>query len=284
MVRTTASLTTDFFLDRLAYFLEGLPVPAWRAFACIGSTNDEALRWAEAGAADWSLVLADEQTAGRGRHGRKWHTPRGTALAVSLILRPRSAELRWPARFTALAALALYDVLRNIEPTLPIGIKWPNDVLINGKKVAGVLVETLWQAECPQAFIVGMGVNVLRASRPPLPEQAFPATTLEDEMRAPPGRGPLLRAWIEAMITWRQRLADPAFLTAWQEALLWRETLLEVELGDQTLIGRWIALEDDGRLRLKTLDGRIHQLPFGEVRLRTLPPNSEHGEPVCLTT
>ncbi len=273
----------DFFLDRLAYFLEGLPIPAWRAFECIGSTNDEALRWAEAGAADWSLVLADEQTAGRGRHGRKWHTPPGAALAVSLILRPRPAELRWPARFTALAALALYHVLRKIEPTLPIGIKWPNDVLVNGKKVAGVLVETVWQADRPQAFIVGMGVNVFKASCPPLTEQAFPATTLEDEMKTPPGRGPLLRAWLETVIAWRECLADSIFLNAWQEALLWREELLEVECGDQTLIGRWIALEDNGHLRLQTLDGRIHQLPFGEVRLRTLSPNSEYGEPICST-
>ncbi len=264
----------DSLLDRLAFFLEGLPVPAWRAFERIGSTNDEALRWAEAGAADWSLVLAEEQTAGRGRQGRKWHTPPGAALAISLILRPRPVERRWPARLTALAALALYQVLRNMAPTLPAGIKWPNDVLINGKKVAGVLVETFWEADLPQAFVVGMGVNVLKASCPPLHEQAFPATTLEDEMQAPIERGHLLRAWLEAMITWREQLADPAFLTAWQEALLWREALLEVEFGNQTLIGRWLALEDDGRLRLQTLDGHIYLLPFGEVRLRALTSDS----------
>ncbi|MEJ5241590.1 MAG: biotin--[acetyl-CoA-carboxylase] ligase [Anaerolineales bacterium] len=255
----------------LSPILSGLPIPAWRAFAQIGSTNDEALRWAEAGAADLSLVLAEEQTAGRGRLGRSWYTPSGAALAVSLILRPRPAEQRWPARLTALAALALVQVIRAQAPSLEVGIKWPNDVLVNEKKVAGVLVEALWQGDQPQAFILGMGVNVLKAARPPLSEQAFPATTLEDEMGEPPGRDRLLRAWLEALLSWRARLGEPTFLQAWEQAMLWRGRMLEVQSGDgQTLTGRWIGLEADGRLRLQTAEG-IHSLPFGEVQLRPHP-------------
>lgn len=257
----------DSLLD-LSPILSGLPIPAWRTFEQIRSTNDEALRWAEAGAADLSLVLAEEQTAGRGRLGRSWYTPPGAALAVSLILRPRPAERRWPARLTALAALALVQVLREKVLQPEIGIKWPNDVLVNGKKVAGVLVETLWQGDQPQAFILGMGVNVLKAARPPLPETAFPATTLEDELGERPRRDLLLRAWLEALLIWRERLGDPIFIQAWEQAMLWREQMLEVQSGDgQTLIGRWIGLEEDGRLRLQTAEG-IYSLPFGEVQLR----------------
>lgn len=259
----------DSLLD-LSPILSGLPIPAWRAFEQIGSTNDEALRWAEAGAPDLSLVLAEAQSAGRGRLGRSWYTPPGAALAISLILRPRPAEHRWPARLTALAALALVQVLREKAPRLEIGIKWPNDVLVNAKKVAGVLVETLWKGDQPQAFILGMGVNVLKAARPPLPETAFPATTLEDEIGERPRRDLLLRAWLEALLIWRERLAEATFLQAWEAALLWRGEVLRVQTGGgQALIGRWIGLEEDGRLRLQTLDGALHSLPFGEVHLRT---------------
>lgn len=258
-------------LLNLQSLIEGLPIPAWRAFERIGSTNEEALHWAEAGAADLSLVLAEEQTAGRGRHGRRWHTPPASALAVSLILRPRPAEIRWPARVTALGALALWQVLHTWDAKIQVGIKWPNDVLVNGKKVAGVLVETIWESDRPQAFVLGMGVNVFKAALPPLSDLDFPATTLEHEMEQPPDRPRLLRAWLEALLEWREHLGEPVFLQTWESALLWREHLIEVQTGEHVLTGRWLGLEEDGRLRMQTPSGETYLLPFGEVRLRPHP-------------
>src|SRR5512141_2769024 len=112
--------------NELSAALAGLPLGGLRFFTTIGSTNDEALAWAAEGAPDQSLVVADEQTAGRGRAGRRWHTPPGAALAISLILRPTPVERTLPARTTGLAALAITQCCTAMN--LQASIKWPNDV------------------------------------------------------------------------------------------------------------------------------------------------------------
>ena len=94
--------------------LRDLPLGGFRFFDSIGSTNDEALAWASQEAGNLSMVLADEQTNGRGRLGRKWFTPHQTALAFSLILRPTPAEIKYPARVTGLGALALTDAISKL--------------------------------------------------------------------------------------------------------------------------------------------------------------------------
>src|SRR5271169_6463108 len=109
--------------------LRDLPLGGLRFFESIGSTNDEALAWASQDASDLSIVIADEQTSGRGRLGRKWFTPPKSALAFSLILRPAADEIRYPARVTGLGALALTDAVSKFG--LRAQIKWPNDVLLN---------------------------------------------------------------------------------------------------------------------------------------------------------
>src|SRR5512146_1632742 len=113
--------------NELKKALSKLPVGDVRYFDSIGSTNNEALAWAASGAEDLSLVIADEQTAGRGRLSRKWFTPPGTALAFSLILRPSAQEKAHLTRIVGLAALAVVDALQ--QRGLVAQIKWPNDVL-----------------------------------------------------------------------------------------------------------------------------------------------------------
>src|SRR5512146_539455 len=128
--------------NELKKALSKLPVGDVRYFDTIGSTNNEALAWATSGAKDLSLVIADEQSAGRGRLDRKWYTPKGTALAFSLILRPTAQENPYLTRMVGLAALAITDALQTRG--LSAQIKWPNDVLLNGSKVAGILIESVW--------------------------------------------------------------------------------------------------------------------------------------------
>src|SRR5690349_13941938 len=111
-------------------------------FDSIGSTNDEALAWAAADAPDLSLIVANEQTAGRGRLDRKWSTPYDTALAFTLLLRPTEQEKPYLTRTVGLAALAVAESLR--ARALVAEIKWPNDVLIHGRKVCGILTESVW--------------------------------------------------------------------------------------------------------------------------------------------
>src|SRR5512132_1605599 len=119
--------------DELKKALSKLPVGDVKYFDSIGSTNNEALAWATNDAKDLSIVIADEQTAGRGRLDRKWFTPKGTALAFSLILRPTAEEKPYLSRTVGLAALAVAESIQKLG--LAAQIKWPNDVLIAGRKV-----------------------------------------------------------------------------------------------------------------------------------------------------
>src|SRR6266545_2786419 len=148
----------------LKKMLSKLPLGDVRYFDWIGSTNTEALAWATSDAKDLSLVIADEQTAGRGRLDRKWFTPKGAALAFSLILRPRVEEKPFLTRMVGLAALAIADSLRTRG--LIAQIKWPNDVLIAGHKVCGILIESVWSGEDVDCAVIGIGVNLLKESVP----------------------------------------------------------------------------------------------------------------------
>src|SRR5512142_3320319 len=130
-------------VDRLRSHLSGLPVAHIRCFDTVGSTNDEALAWAAAGAQDGCLVVADQQTLGRGRLNRRWITRPGAALAFSLIFQPGPEEIERMGFFSPLGALAISQALEEKLGLSP-EIKWPNDVLLMGRKTAGILVEAAW--------------------------------------------------------------------------------------------------------------------------------------------
>ncbi len=178
-------------LNELKKSLSRLPLGDVRYFDTIGSTNDEALAWAANDTPDLSLVIADEQTAGRGRLDRKWFTPRGTALAFSIILRPTAEERPHLTRIVGLAALAVADSLR--KRGLDARIKWPNDILIQNRKVCGILIESVWSGEDVDCVVIGIGINVLEGSVPPEEMLLFPATSLEAELGHVPDRVELLR-------------------------------------------------------------------------------------------
>ncbi|MEP6989218.1 MAG: biotin--[acetyl-CoA-carboxylase] ligase, partial [Chloroflexota bacterium] len=127
-----------------------------RYFSQIGSTNDVALEWMNSGTAKGSIVVADEQVKGKGRLGRVWQTPPGTALIVSVVLHPQVHDL---AQITMLGALAISDMVKclGIES---VGIKWPNDVMLNGLKVSGILPEAVWECDRLVGVVLGMGINV----------------------------------------------------------------------------------------------------------------------------
>lgn len=247
--------------------LRDLPLGGLRYLKVTGSTNDDALAWAAAGAADFSLVLADSQTNGRGRAGRRWFSLPGSGLALSLVLRPTPAEGAWVGRFAGLAALALLGALR--QRGLSAQIKWPNDVLLGGRKLAGVLVESTWLGEKPETLVLGMGINLAQDAVPPDVELLFPATSLEDEMGAPPDPLPLLHDLLAELLRLRPQLGSDRFLADWEGALAFRDRDVDLWRGDQPpLRGRIDGLEEDGSLRLRSSDGRMHSLPFGEVHLR----------------
>ena len=254
----------------LQALLSDLPLGAVRYFATVGSTNDLAMRWAGAGAPDLSLVVADEQTAGRGRLNRRWFTPAGAALAFSLILRPDRRDGISPHFYTALGALATCDTLNAaLPPMTPAQIKWPNDVLASRKKLAGVLAEAQWQGEELIATILGIGINVAPLSVPPDEQIHYPATCVEAEVQAEIDRWGLLHAVLERLIFWRERLGTQEFLAALGARLAFRGELVQVSLEDQTpLEGQVLGLTREGRLRLRDRQGALHELTGGEINVR----------------
>lgn len=234
-----------------------------------GSTNDEALAWAAEGAKDLSLVFADEQTAGRGREGRKWFTPPGSALAFSLILRPSGPEREFVGRFSGLGALALVQALK--KQNVPAQIKWPNDVLINEKKTAGILVETVWMGDEVDSLVLGMGINVEPGSVPPPEGLNFPASCIWNEGAVAIPRLSLLKDLLLELISLRASLASDEFLQAWETALAFRERQVQVWVGEaEPVLGQILGLETDGGLRVRTGVGQIRSIRFGEVHLRPL--------------
>jgi BirA family biotin operon repressor/biotin-[acetyl-CoA-carboxylase] ligase len=247
--------------------LSKLPLGDVRYFDSIGSTNNEALAWATSGARDLSLVIADEQTAGRGRLDRKWFTPRGTALAFSLILRPTLQEKPHLTRIVGLAALAVADSLRTRE--LVATIKWPNDVLLNGYKVAGILIESVWSGEKVDYLVIGIGVNVLNGAVPPAELLQFPATSLAESLGPAVEREAVLREILAGIIALRPHLGTDSFLAAWEKALAFRGEQVQVLEGNGTSVsGELQGLESDGSLRLSNDAGKSVIIRFGDVRLR----------------
>jgi BirA family biotin operon repressor/biotin-[acetyl-CoA-carboxylase] ligase len=179
-----------------------------------GSTNTDAAERARAGAAEGYVVTADEQTAGRGRLDRRWQSPPRAGIAVSVLLRPGLATDRWPAvppgRYALLpllAGVALAETVRRLGD-VDATLKWPNDLLIDERKCAGILAETV-PGDGPPAVVVGLGVNVtLREAELPRPD----ATSLQLAGSECVDRDPVLRALLRSMadryVRWRDAGGD----------------------------------------------------------------------------
>jgi BirA family biotin operon repressor/biotin-[acetyl-CoA-carboxylase] ligase len=183
------------------------------------STNDIAARLAESGAEDGTTVVAEMQTAGRGRYGRAWFSPSGAGLYVSVIVRPGTGPYddENPAALLTLASgVAIAEAVR-AATGLPAEIKWPNDVLVGGRKLAGILAEATVQAGTVQFIVVGFGVNLQPAAYPP--QLASRVTSIEVETTRPADRALMLAEILAAL---GERYADlragrfDAILSAWR--------------------------------------------------------------------
>lgn len=253
--------------QELESVLANLNLNAIHFFDSIGSTNDEAMEWAKKGARDLSLVVADEQTMGRGRLDRPWFTPPRTALAFSLIIRPTAAEKPILSRTVGLAALALSDVLQTLG--LDPQIKWPNDILLNGRKLAGILIEATWFEDEVQSMVIGMGINISKASVPATDILGFPAISLENMLGYAPDRNVILHAIIANIIALRPHMGTDAFLASWEKKLAYYGRQVRVEMGgEKSVSGKVIGLESDGSLKIRDDNGKVIPVRFGDVRLR----------------
>jgi len=261
-------------------------------FDSIGSTNDEAAHWIKAGCPDLSLVVADEQTTGRGRGGHKWFSPAESALAFSLVLRSEVStthllKYRNTARLNGLGALAVDQALRRKYGLQP-QIKWPNDILVAGRKLSGVLAEAHWIGSELAAIVLGIGVNVSPGSIPAenwdtLNPNPFPATSLETVLGAPVERWELLSAILQEILVWRGKLPEPEFLHAWEANLAYRGQWVQIThpgFGNALKIGKIIGLEEDGALQIEDESGEVTNIRTGEIQTADPPLGGFRLHPV----
>jgi len=266
--------------------LADLNLSAIRFFPSIGSTNDEAWQWIDTGAPHNALVIADVQTAGRGRFLRRWITTAGSGLAFSIILRSPPLDPQLVHRLTGLGALVICNALKT-KYSLPAQIKWPNDILLDQRKSAGVLVEARWDGEKLKAAVIGIGINIAPESVNPvnLPaeELNFPATCVEDALGHPVDRLELLHAILQEFFGWLPRLPFPDLINAWEDNLAYRDQWVELSVinsaqsshrGDTPpplQAGKLIGLTPDGSLKLLTRSGKSVTAQVGEIHLRPAP-------------
>jgi BirA family biotin operon repressor/biotin-[acetyl-CoA-carboxylase] ligase len=267
-------------LKQIRKSLISSPVSEWRAFDEIGSTNDEALTWLEQGAPDFSLVMADLQTQGRGRFQRRWITQPGASLAFTVIFRLSQAEQKQPVSLYApLAGLAVWQA---IEKSLGIQaqIKWPNDILLARRKTCGILAEASWLGSQLQGIVLGIGINVTADSLPAgAPVPMFPATWLEAHTSKLVNRFDLLAEVLRSLQYWRQNFANEKFFTTWQKHLAFMGEEVRIEqMEKEPIIGKVTGIDSQGNLLLLLNNGQETAVEVGDVHLRTADSTHTGGE------
>lgn len=228
---------------------------AVRYYDRVDSTNDLALDWLRAGAPAGAAVIADEQVKGRGRLGRTWHTPPGVALAVSVVLRPEPAHL---PQIMMLGALAICDTVA-ASGVSNAGIKWPNDVQVNGRKICGVLPEAVWDGDSLLGVALGIGLNVRVNFAGTALEHT--AASLEPVLGRAVNRLEVLAALLERVDFWYARLGSAALFDAWKSRL----TMLGQAVTVNDLHGRAEAVAMDGALLVRDSAGGLHRVLAGDV-------------------
>jgi BirA family biotin operon repressor/biotin-[acetyl-CoA-carboxylase] ligase len=236
----------------------------------VGSTNDAAARLAAAGAEEGTTVVADAQTAGRGRLGRQWFSPAGAGLYASIVLRsgvPRATALSvaGPSLLTLTAGVALAEALR-VATALDVDIKWPNDLLIGRRKLGGILAEGFDLAMPGGYVIVGFGINLRTTAYPP--EIRSRATSVEAELGRQIDRGPVLAESLAALEAWLGHLLAgrySAILSRWRAlAPSCRGASIQWAAADGTRSGVTAGVDDAGALLVAT-DRGTERVIAGEI-------------------
>jgi BirA family biotin operon repressor/biotin-[acetyl-CoA-carboxylase] ligase len=238
-------------------------------FPTTASTNDVAAALADRGPSEGAVVIADAQTAGRGRRGRQWFSPPGSGLYVSVVLTPQRAGPGMAARATRLITLAAGVALSEgvmAASGLATGLKWPNDLYVAGRKLAGILAEGAGGRDTEEAIVLGFGVNVGQVSYPP--ELRHRATSLENELGRRVDRAHVLA---ESLAALARRYDDllagrfDAILDAWRaraQGGAGARVSWTTASGSQS--GTTAGIDDDGALLIRTGDG-VARVVSGEI-------------------
>ncbi len=231
------------------------------------STNDEAARLARAGARHGTVVTAHAQTGGRGRAGRTWDSPPGGNLYISMVLRP-ALPLRDVPAMTLALGVAVCEVCKSFGASATL--KWPNDVLVNGRKLAGILLESQSRGEKLDVVVAGVGINL---STLPDTKAAPHATSLEKELGAPVDRELFLRSLLIAAEHWVDRYVAcglPGVIPAWHSHMD-PNVAAQAQIGGDLIVGTLEGLDSGGALLLRDPQGVVHRVIAGEVETRATP-------------
>lgn len=258
-----ANIVSDFTETRLR---EALGERQFRFYPQTGSSNDDAIAWlmnadcAEM-PADGSLVIADEQTKGRGRLGRTWFAPPATALMFSYMLRPLPQELP----YTSMAAsVAVCEAVASWDASLPVGIKWPNDVQISGRKLCGILPEAAWQGDKLVGVALGIGINI----RIDFTASPFATTAVSlESVSHPLDRAEFLTLLLERLDDWTRRLSSDALFEAWRSRLVTLGQQVSITNASGTISGTAASVERSGALMIRDHEKRLQRVIAGDIAL-----------------
>jgi BirA family biotin operon repressor/biotin-[acetyl-CoA-carboxylase] ligase len=223
------------------------------------STNDDAKQEAERGAPEGLVIHATQQTAGRGRHGRVWESPAGN-LYTSIVLRPEGT-LSSIGFFSFVVALAISDTIRDYLPPETVSLKWPNDVLVNGKKISGILLES-----GDGYLVIGIGINVAHYPAQTL----YPTTSLVAESpNTVRDVDSVLQNLLKHLAVWYTEFQHNGFLPirdAWQKRA--GTGRVQVKTSGQNVDGDFVGIDLNGCLRIRLADGTDRTFSTGDVFIR----------------
>jgi BirA family biotin operon repressor/biotin-[acetyl-CoA-carboxylase] ligase len=244
-------------------------------FAEIDSTNNHAKELAAKNSPEGTIVVAERQTAGRGRRGRAWHSQPGQGIYMSLIMRP-PLSLNQLSRVTPSIAVAVAETLEK-QLDLKPGIKWPNDVLINGRKIAGILTEAVTDMDGIEYIIIGIGLNVNQRVED-FPEEFRDAvTSTREEVKHPVSRVKLLQELLLQLEKRYRQLTGGEFsliLERFRELSVVIGRDIKLDSVNGVTAGRAIDIDNNGFLTVRDVMGNIHNVMSGEIFLKA--PRDNH--------
>lgn len=244
-------------------------VPAVLLFRSVASTNDVARDLAASGAPDGTVILGDEQTAGRGQRGRVWTSPPGLGVWLSAIVRPRAATN--PALLPLAVGVALAEQLERFVAPATVTVKWPNDLLVGGRKLGGILCEAAWDGDAPSYVIVGAGINVLHTRHHFPPELQPTATSLAMHSGGGVSRravaGAVVRGILAGVRSCTGLLAPPMLESLQRRDALAGRRIHVVGAGEYDGAATAIGIAPDGSLLVRSPAGALRRVNRGSVRL-----------------
>lgn len=267
------------------YRLESAPDVMWRAevesllttkWAGCGviylpetdSTNTRAKRLGDEGASHGTLVIAEQQTGGKGRRGRRWESPAGSSIYMSILLRPEIQPNQAPM-LTLVMAQSVAEAIRGVTNQEAL-IKWPNDIVVNGKKVCGILTEMSTEIQWINHVVIGVGINVNIESFPEELEETATSLYLESGKRQ--RRAPLIAEVMKQFERYYNQFIQTGDLSGMQEEynrlLVNRDREVRVLEPGHEYNGRAAGINETGELLIRTGDGQIRKVYAGEVSVR----------------